>query len=239
MTQRTKRASTASAAPPAVCPRCDGYGLAIDAEGAAAPCDCGVYGDRAASLRLRLAGIPARFAGKTFRNFEAKTKAYRDVLDSARAYAEGFDRTYDGLLMRGRTGSGKTHLAVAILHEAIRRGYTGHYCNFSDLLARIRDTYGDGAGVSEGDLLAPIEQADLLVLDDLGAESTTDWVRDRLYLIVNRRYEGNRPAIITTNCSEEELDRRIGPRTASRLYEMCGITFPPFPDADWRRANLK
>ena len=112
---------------------------------------------------------------------------------------------------------------------------TGHYSNFNDLLSRIRDSYRPGApGESEGELLSRIDEVDLLVLDDVGAEATTEWVQDRLYLIINRRYESAKATIITTNCDEGELSAKVGPRTASRLYEMCNQAFPQFPDQDYR-----
>ncbi len=132
-----------------------------------------------------------------------------------------------------------THLAVAVLCEVIRRGHTGRFWNFQDLLARLRESYNNPQSETEAEILESIAHADLVVLDDLGSENTTDWVRDRLYLIVNRRYESEKPMVITTNCSESELDQRIGQRTASRFYEMCGLPFPNFPDSDWRRAQMR
>ncbi len=160
--------------------------------------------------------------------------------DTAKSFAESFDPgTHDGLLLRGRTGCGKTHIAAAILRVVIQRGFAGRFVNFQNLLARLRESYGAQSDEAEAAILGELTGVDLVVIDDLGAEMTTDWVRDRLYLIVNERYEADRPLVITTNCSEAELDQRIGPRTASRLYEMCGLPFPRFPEADWRRAQMR
>lgn len=228
---------------PAACPRCSGYGYVIDeATNTASRCDCGLTESIEGRRRMATSNIPPKFSMKDLRNYEVRAGDIerKKVRDSAFAYASSFDSEESpGLLLRGGTGSGKTHVAVAIMKEAMRRGYSAHYANFSDLLSRIRDSYHENSKESEGALLALIDSVDLLVLDDVGAENTTDWVRDRLYLIINRRYENARPVIITTNCEEAELEARIGPRTASRLYEMCSMPFPPFPRQDYRKAMMR
>jgi len=229
-----------AASEPAACPECSGHGYVVDEHNVARPCNCGLNENLAFRTRLAAAGIPNRFNGKGFKDFRAQTNELKQVCRTAESYAEGFDRSvHDGIMMRGRTGCGKTHLAVAILCEVIRRGHTGRFWNFQELLARLRESYNNANSETEGEILDSIANADLVVLDDLGSENTTDWVRDRLYLIVNRRYESEKPMVITTNCSESELDQRIGQRTASRFYEMCGLPFPNFPDADWRRAQMR
>jgi DNA replication protein DnaC len=174
-------------------------------------------------------------------NFQAAKgeRELGEILKAARAYANSFNSSEPlGLLLRGIPGSGKTHIAVGIMHIVLQRGYTARYDNFSDLLSRIRESFSPDSDWSEAELLENVNKADLLVLDDLGAESTSDWVRDRLYLIINRRYESGRAVIITTNCDEHELSARVGERTASRLCEMCQVPFPPFPKVDWRRKMM-
>ncbi|MBI1291708.1 ATP-binding protein [bacterium] len=237
------RATKPSNEPPAECPKCGGYGYIIDeATITARPCDCPAYTEMTLRRRQTDAGVPARFSVKTFEGFEVP-KGEKDlgaIVQMARSYASGFNRgEKSGILMRGVPGCGKTHLAVSILHVVVKRGYSARYENFSDLLSKIRDTFNRDSEVSEGDLLEDVDNADLLVLDDLGAEMTSDWVRDRLYLILNRRYENARPVIITTNCSEHELAARVGERIASRLYEMCDLPIPEFPAVDWRKKNLR
>jgi DNA replication protein DnaC len=205
-------------------------------------CSCGIADIRDAELRHRRAGVPPRFVGKTFENFQIKPGDHHraTIVSFARNFANGFTRGYSqGFILRGIPGCGKTHVAVAVLNEVIRRGHSGRYANFSDLLSQIRDTFNNQGDVTEGDLLQAVDEVDLLVLDDLGAESTTDWVRDRLYLIINRRYENARSVIITTNCSEAELAARVGERIASRLCEMCSLQCPEFPAVDWRRAMMR
>ncbi|CAN5278130.1 hypothetical protein BH09SUM1_BH09SUM1_31750 [soil metagenome] len=224
-----------------VCAKCHGYGYVIDeATNSAGRCDCGVFSGLESRARFENAQIPAKFAGKDFESFRADSRELKAIRDSAQSYAKTFNGAEaQGLLLRGGVGTGKTHIAVAIMKVAIEKGYTACYSNFSDLLSKIRDSYHEQSNAREGELLDLADSVDLLVLDDVGAESTTDWVRDRLYLIINRRYENARPVIITTNCSEDELNKRVGERTASRLYEMCPIAFPAFPPRDYRKAMMK
>ncbi len=220
------------------CTECGGYGWIIK-DDRAFPCDCPGRLNQAVQNRIRIAGIPPRFLSKTLATFEAKDLARRQIKDAARSYAMSFTPEHGGLIMRGGVGSGKTHVAVAILKEVLGKGYFGVFWNFNDLLSHLRASYNRDAVESEDRVLAPLDRADLLVLDDLGTESVSDWVRDRLYLIINRRYESGAPTIITTNCEEAELEARVGPRIVSRLCEMCSDPFPPFPDQDWRRAMMR
>jgi DNA replication protein DnaC len=107
-----------------------------------------------------------------------------------------------------------------------------------DLLSDIRATFDEKAPLSENDLLEDVNRPDLLVLDDLGAERTSSWVNDRLYLIINRRYDSGRPILVTTNLDLGELSDKIGDRIVSRLCEMCH-KFPEFPDEDYRKEHMK
>lgn len=231
-----------NAAKDETCPKCSGYGWVIGEDGAARRCDCGIATRSRSGRLVDAANIPTRFQAKDFTNFRAERgdRERAAILDFAKRYAAGFSEGEDvGLILRGIPGCGKTHIAVAILRAVMERGFSGNYANFTDLLSRLRDSYNNGSREVEGELLGQIDEVDLLVLDDVGAESTSDWVRDRLYLIINRRYENARATIVTTNCDEAELEARIGPRTASRLYEMCSGDFPPFPRQDYRKANMK
>ncbi|HNY26974.1 MAG TPA: ATP-binding protein [Candidatus Sumerlaeota bacterium] len=194
-----------------------------------------------AQRRLEAARIPVRFQSKSFESYKTERHAKRKlVLQAAEAFVSSFNFNAGpprGLLIEGVVGCGKTHIAIAILREVIQKGYTGLYYNMVDLLSDIRSTYGDATEASESDLLEEVNAPDLLVLDDLGAEKTSEWVNDRLYLIVNRRYESGKPVVVTTNLSLDELIRKVGERTVSRLCEICE-TFAPFPDEDYRRKHM-
>jgi DNA replication protein DnaC len=133
-----------------------------------------------------------------------------------------------GLLFWGSYGVGKTHLAVAILRAVIRAtGARGYFFETNELLKLVRDSYTD-RGASEAEILKPVLEADLLVLDDLGGGKPSEWTQDMLGHVVNIRYSERRPTIFTTNLAdlEDETDPRslvftLGARTRSRLFEMC------------------
>ena len=135
-----------------------------------------------------------------------------------------------GLLLTGPVGVGKTHLAVAILRELIARYQArGLFYQFGALLRQIQDSYNPVSQNSELAVLAPVFNAEVLVLDELGASKPTDWVRDTMMQIINNRYNEKRLTIFTTNYSDsrknekdgEILEDRIGVPLRSRLYEMC------------------
>ena len=134
-----------------------------------------------------------------------------------------------GLVFVGAVGVGKTHLAVAILRELIERYQVrGLFYQFGALLRQIQDSYNPISQTSELKVLEPVFEADVLVLDELGASKPTDWVRDTMMQIINTRYNDKRLTIFTTNYSDvrsndklEILEDRIGSALRSRLYEMC------------------
>ncbi|MDX2175092.1 MAG: ATP-binding protein [Candidatus Sumerlaeia bacterium] len=237
--KRAAKPSPAAPGPLEPCPDCNGSGYLIDGMDAVR-CPCGTALGEETRRRLAAAEIPARYRDKSFGNFRAASPAHRAVRDTAMSWAESYHPVESqGLILKGGTGCGKTHLALAILRVVVEHGHTGLYVNFSDLLTRLRETYGDASAETEAEVLGKVNTPELVVLDDLGAENTTDWVRDRLYLIINRRYESQRSVVLTTNCTIAELDQRLGKRTVSRLFEMCPFQFPDFPEGDWRRANMK
>lgn len=192
--------------------------------------------------RLERARIPQRFMNKTLETFSARDRIRKELLRNAELYVNQFNLSRPGecdrgLLMIGSVGCGKTHLAIAILQRIIEKGYTGLYYNSPNLLRDIRATFDESSTLTEDDLLEEVTTTDLLVFDDVGAENSTQFVLDRFYLIINERYEGGKPIIVTTNLDQGALENRLGSRIVSRLLEMCQ-TFGPFPAEDWRRKNL-
>jgi DNA replication protein DnaC len=190
-----------------------------------------------AQMRLRDSNIPPKYLGKSLENFITRDKMRKELCAAAQSYIDSFNlkdkSKYFGLFFRATTGAGKTHLATAILRAVILKGYTGLYTNVPQLLEMMRDLMFNRAEYDDAGFLERCETCGLLVLDDLGAETVTGWVQDRLYLLVNRRYENMGRTIVTTNCDEPTLRERIGARVESRLIEMCNNRWV-FPNEDFR-----
>ncbi len=214
------------------CPLCDdtGWKLAEDA----APgtrrvvrCDC--WRENIGRPRLADANIPKRYLHCTLANFSAYNESLQKAVANARRVADAFPVVDRGLLLEGQPGVGKTHIAVAVLKQAIQTtGARGVFYDVRDLLRLIRSTYDHTTRTTELEILRPVMRADLLVLDDLGAEKTSEWVEETMNLIVNTRYNEKRLTIFTTNYLDipdveepNSLLSRIGHRMRSRLHEMA------------------
>jgi DNA replication protein DnaC len=131
----------------------------------------------------------------------------------------------------GDVGTGKTSLAMAVSKAAVEAGHTVAIYSLPRLLARIRRTYDAEAGEdSYLDFFRRLTSVDLLHIDDLGAEKRSDWVLEQLYAIVDERYQSQRSMVVTTNLDQADLETQIGPRTVSRLVEICGDPLPLFGD---------
>jgi DNA replication protein DnaC len=190
-------------------------------------CDC--WREDLAARLMKEARIPARFSRSELDTFEPDTDSQREALRRALGFVDRFPVVEKGLLFHGPYGVGKTHLAVAILKAVIRKcGAKGYFFETPDLLRQVRNTYNNTVDETEMGVLAPVLKAELLVLDDLGTEKTSEWVQETLGLVVNTRYNAKRPTILTSNL-RDPLDNtdpnsfafQIGARTRSRLREMC------------------
>ena len=160
------------------------------------------------------------------------------ALRRARRFTETFPVVEKGLLLIGDPGIGKTHIAVAVLKQVVseKRAH-GLYYDTRSLLNAIRSTYDPVTRTSAADVLRPVLEAELLVLDDLGAERLTDWVDETMNFIVNTRYNDRRSTIFTSNYEDIEdadavdsLKARVGFRMHSRLREMCEFLEYDGPD---------
>lgn len=138
------------------------------------------------------------------------------VLSFCKEYAADFDLSSQSLLMTGHTGLGKTHLSLAIAREAVKKGFTVVYDTTQNVMNKLqREHFGKGNGDEDTELL--LEECDLLILDDLGAEFSTQFTVAALYNIINTRMLRNAPVIISTNLSIKEISDRYSGRIASRL----------------------
>jgi len=228
-----------------ICFLCNDSGLRLtiqpNGERCAEPCDCRLR--RQAERLLKRAAIPKRYEHCTLDTFEPGYGQADQSLRTAHMMARNFVNGYPvstegrGLLLVGDVGIGKTHLAVAIVQALIaEKGVPCLFCDYRELLKRIQESYNAAVATTELQILAPVFEAEVLILDELGAQKPTDWVWDTVALILNTRYNDKRTTLITTNYPnaptalarnadklnrEETLGDRIGERMRSRLAEMC------------------
>lgn len=237
-----------------VCEFCFGTGTRLEpGEGGikgAVICDC-----RRSNSRIRpleAARIPPRFRECSFHNYYPKNDSQYFAHSFASRLVDEYPAVESGLLFMGSVGVGKTHLAIAVLREMIaKKGVRCLFYESGSLLKAIQDSYNPVSQTSEMRVLAPVYQAEVLVLDELGATVPTNWVRDTMYQIINTRYNNKKLTIFTTNYFDEvraaaeeksesadakrrnrrftseriqeltTLEERIGTPLRSRLYEMC------------------
>lgn len=159
----------------------------------------------------RQSKIGERFKQRTFETYIANEQNKKPYL-SAKRYCERFDelsREGIGIAFTGSFGTGKTHLAAAITNELLKHHIPVIFGSLSALLMQIKETYGEGKRVSETSIITLYSTIELLVIDDIGKEKITDWVLEKLFDIINNRYEANLPIIITSNYSVTELTERL------------------------------
>jgi DNA replication protein DnaC len=200
--------------------------------------------------------IPRKFLDRSLDNFSGA----EPIKQLCREYANGFIRKllcvggrplgdeglvqYPGsILFVGKTGCGKTHLAVAIVRELVKRGVIvdAKFITAPELLLEIRATFGkqkkqsdpfDGGRDpdTEGEVIDRYSKCELLILDDLGSEKVSDFTIQSLYLVIDRRNRELKPTIVTTNLSLEEIETQIDARMASRLADMkvVKLTMPDY-----------
>jgi DNA replication protein DnaC len=224
------------------CPLCDdtGWKAADDAADTRRVVRCDCWRERIGRERLAEANIPKRYQHCTLANFTVYNNSLEKAVTLARRVAESFPVVSRGLLLEGQPGVGKTHLAVAVLKQVIATsGARGLFYDTRELLRLIRSTYDPSIRTTELEVLRPVMHADLLVLDDLGAEKTSEWVDETMNLIVNTRYNERRLTIFSSNYLDIPDDTdpnsllfRIGFRMRSRLHEMC--EFIEMDAADYR-----
>jgi len=171
---------------------------------------------------LEDAAIPARFIGRSFDNFVADTDGKRHALTVTRDFAESFAdyaRKGSGLILSGLPGTGKSHLAGAILQALLPRDV--RYMTCLDLIRSIRETWRKDSEKTEGQVLRHLERLDLLAIDEVGVQYGTDGEQTVLFEVLDRRYREVRPTILLTNQDKAGFKGYVGERTFARLAETC------------------
>jgi DNA replication protein DnaC len=208
---------------------CEGNGWILRDDGETEPCACRERRIGRAITRGMGTGVPKRFRGVSF---ERKPICDIDpfVLRPVRDYVADMEASLHagrGLWFAGDVGTGKTSLAMLVSLGAERAGHSVAIYPVTRLLAEIKDTYDSQTGGNYMRLFRRLCAVDLLHLDDLGAERRTDWVLEQLYSIVNERWQDERSIVVTTNITDlDKLREEVGPRTVSRLLEICGEPLP-------------
>jgi DNA replication protein DnaC len=209
-----------------VCPKCSGSGWE-PIEGGVRRCEC-IEAARVTRL-IEEARIPKRYEHCDLDSYLPNDDSQKKAKLYVQRFLEKYPQVDVGLLFLGTCGVGKTHLAVALLKQVIiDKADGGLFYDFRDLLREIQASWNNVSQASELEVLRPVLEAKVLVLDELGANKPTEWVRDTIAHIINCRYNDKKLTIFTSNYldtplkqAEETLTDRIGTRLRSRLYEMC------------------
>ncbi len=210
------------------------------------PCRCrgGQTDHRRQALLERYSGLPEEMLRQmTFGSFNPSgngvTAAQQDNLRTALTAASAFAAAPEGwLLLSGDNGCGKTHLAVAIAGERIEQGATVFFAIVPDLLDHLRATFSPNSPVEYDQLFEQVRSVPLLILDDLGAESSTPWAQEKLYQIMVHRHNNRLPTVITTNYLMGQIEE-VQPRLASRLKDITLVNWMPMAAPDYRDSGIR
>lgn len=239
-----------------ICEKCSGSGWVIvtdekDGIEKAVRCACRAAMEKNIDQLVASSRIDKAYVRMNWSDYQPENEKQREALRISQRYAETFPNLEDvfasctGLIYTGPCGTGKTHLAVCVLKGVLEKGYRGLFVDFLELLRNVKDSYDPNSDSSALEVLQPILDTDILVLDDFGSHHITGWVKDTVFDIINYRYRKQKPVIVTTNLPLEApaatsrdsvvgtsdydrrkidvrtLEERLGPAVLSRLLESC------------------
>jgi len=172
------------------------------------------------------AAIPLRFKNKDFEKYTADNKSAKLALTICKKYADDFNGRYKaggGLVMCGKPGTGKTHLAAAITNIVISKCEKSVlFVSVMQAIRRVKDTYRRDSEKTESEAIAAFNLPDLLIIDEVGVQFGSDTEKMILFEIINNRYQDMLPTILISNLSLEELNDYVGARVVDRMREGGG-----------------
>jgi len=212
--------------PSSTCPICKGAGVVHPRLPSGKPdysrviaCRCTQQElDKERKARLqRYSGLDLKLLkNMTFDNFKKRVNLAPELqenLEEAYRLALDFAKLPEGwLVFQGVNGCGKTHLAAAIANYRLKEGKPAKFVIVPDFLDHLRSTFSPESQLSYDQLFEEVKNAPLLILDDLGKQSTTPWAQEKLYQVINYRYNAQLPTVVTTNCTTDEIDPPISSR---------------------------
>ncbi len=218
------------------CPKCwdTGYlqdDLFTDDNGIdwAIPCDCGIKANNAYQSRIKFAEIPEIYKNNFFNNFNTDlyndTKISKVIFDTMN-YLNNFEdmkqNGYGLYLWSNTKGSGKTRLISSLANELLRNGYNIKFSTSLDILEEIKATWNKETDYTESELIKCLTTVDILVIDDFGVETPKQWINDKFFGIINKRYEKGLVTLYTSNYPINKLnyDKRITSRVAEKNFEI-------------------
>lgn len=174
----------------------------------------------------------------SFDNYKPTSKELEIAFRKVVSYVKDFSvETSGNLLLAGSYGTGKSHLSISTVKKLTELGFKCLFISVPKLLTKIKESYGSDSEFSEAQFMKFVSEVDLLVLDDLGAEhskNTDDWTEAKLFEVIDGR--AGKPTIYTTNLSSKELEKQVGPRNFSRIFENVEVV--KMAGKDYRRKDF-
>lgn len=168
--------------------------------------------------------LTPRFRRRTLESFFPRNKRQKEalalLLEYVNSFTEARKKELNGFYLYGYPGRGKTHLAAGVANELLKQNVPCVYVKTGELLSAIREKFKNG---DKEEVITPLKEVDLLILDDLGAEEEQSWFTADVFRILDWRLEMLLPVIITSNLTVDEVSERYGERIAERIKRMCRI----------------
>ena len=203
------------------CKKCEGIGMYLHPDGGMTHCDC--HHNERKRILMRNAGFPVKHVGSTVSGYSPENESERIVKQVVTAWVKNFQRGGTGLYLYGAAGTGKTHLLVAIGKAIIDlHGPEVFYASAADLVARTKAQFGK----PDLDYENPFDEAaeaEVLLLDDIGAEKPSEWLLAEMYRLFNTRYNNGRTTLLTSNVPLDVFEQSYDARIADRIHEMCQV----------------